>query len=369
VAGHDAPLIFVDRALVNLPDLTEQLIGAGYKVEAVASGDILFDLSRDAMPDLILLTPMLPESGYQVAEELQNHPRLRHIPVVWVIDGAAKTEILTAFQLGAVDCIRAPFEMGELLARVAVHIRLYRQRARQNHLEELNQVKDEILRMVSHDLKNPLGLIIGGTALLREVLSPNPDADRYIKIIEQGADKMRRLINDLLDLALIENHLNLKRQPVQLRDYLASNLEDFTFTAEEKKIKLTFEVPKQSHLVVMLAPQRFSQVIQNLLSNAIKYTEPGGHVSLTYEVHPGQVWIKVSDNGIGIPEKDLPRVFDKFYRVQSAEHLNRTGSGLGMAIVKAIVDQHGGKVWVESTLGEGSVFTVSLPIEEMPLQA
>jgi signal transduction histidine kinase len=230
-------------------------------------------------------------------------------------------------------------------------------------IENLNLLKDQLISTVSHDLKNPIGVIIGMTKLLlsRESLSSNPEKLRsLLESIQCNAERMLHLVNDLLDLSKIEQGMPLQIQPINLMTLLQQQIDSFALLSEQKSIDLQF-FPPPDDLLLPADPSRLEQVVSNLLSNAIKYTPQGGDVILMVVIEADHVTIQIKDTGLGIPAEDLSHIFDKFYRVNTSEHRVVQGTGLGLSIVKAIVEQHGGRIGVESTLGEGSLFSLAFP--------
>ncbi|MFP4322379.1 MAG: response regulator [Anaerolineales bacterium] len=371
----DVPnILIVDDTPANIQLLAGILHKSGYQVRPTTSGAYALEAARSAPPDLILLDVRMPEmDGYEVCTQLKADPALADVPVIFISALDATDDKLRAFDVGGVDYITKPFRSAEVLARVATHLSL-RQRQREiaqlqaeqiSHLQQISQLKDEVLRMVSHDLKNPLGTIMAGSEFLRLLFDQQPalaeKGERYLNYIERGTEKMRRLINDVLDLAAAETDTSLRLEPVSLARYLEVNLEEVALQASEKNITLRLAAPNPD-VTVHLAVNRFEHVLQNLLSNAIKYNEPGGWVELGGAQDGDRAVMWVSDNGIGIPEDALPHIFEKFYRVDRTSHRLQTGTGLGMAIVKAIVTQHHGTVVVESEVGVGSIFTVMIPL-------
>ena len=225
-------------------------------------------------------------------------------------------------------------------------------------------MKNEFIRMATHDLRNPLNIITGYTDLLKDITVPDPQdrhiLDRAIEGVEVSVEKMRTLVTDLLDLIQVEMRTDLTLEPVKLANFLEICLSGFYLMAQAKEVKLTYQ-PPAGDLAIALDANRMERVIDNLVSNAIKYTPAGGEVRVTVGHENGQVLIRVSDTGLGIPAEDLPHLFDAFYRVKLETHWQKEGTGLGLSVVKAVVEQHGGEVAVESELGKGSTFTVKLP--------
>lgn len=227
------------------------------------------------------------------------------------------------------------------------------------HMIELDEMKSRFVSTVSHDLKAPLTAIRGFIDLMGVVGPLNEDQTQFIERMRSVVDSMTHLIADLLDLGRIEAGLGMSLESVDLRDILISGKYDLAMPAQEKNILIEIEVPP-GLCPVQADPFRLQQVVTNLLSNAIKYTPRGGRVWVRAEEQSNHVLVSVQDTGIGIPPADLPHVFDKFYRVEDPQVRDQDGTGLGLAIVKSIVEEHGGRVWAESTLGKGSTFYFTL---------
>ncbi len=227
--------------------------------------------------------------------------------------------------------------------------------------KELEKMKNELLATATHDLKNPLTAISGYSDLLLKIGQLTPQQADFIGRIQTAAKQMFELVQDLLEMARLEMGLELKKALLDGRDMLAEICDEFGGQAATKQQTLTFE-PIAAPLPINVDAGRLRQVLRNLVGNAVKYTPEGGQITVSARVEARTVRMLVRDTGVGIPPDDLPFIFDKFFRVKSAETRDIEGSGLGLAIVKTIVDQHGGQISVESTPGTGSCFTVSLPL-------
>ena len=215
--------------------------------------------------------------------------------------------------------------------------------------------------MVSHDLKNPIGLVMTYSEMIKaQGLIENEKGQRYLERISAGAEKMLNLVTDLLDLARIEEGMALQPELTDVDEFMQSIEEDFKVLAQQKDIFWAYK-PLLEPIRLKLDRDRFGQVMTNLFANAIKYTSSGGEVNISADKQDDSVLIKVADTGRGIPVDDVPHLFEKFYRVQSADNDEFEGTGLGLAISKAIVEQHGGKIWAESTIKKGSTFFVEIP--------
>ncbi len=234
--------------------------------------------------------------------------------------------------------------------------------------KDLERVKNEFLASATHDLKNPLTAIIGYGDLLEKVGPLTPQQANFLGRIKGASRQMLELVQDLLDLARIDMGAELKRELVDLRTLLAGVTDEFRSLAAAKGQTLQVELgPAESW--VSADANRLKQVLRNLVGNAVKYTPVGGRIAVVADQAETMARFYVRDTGLGIPPADLPYIFDKFYRVQSDDRQDIEGSGLGLAIVKAIVEQHNGQIAVESVIGRGTSFAVSLPRAMVPADA
>jgi two-component system, OmpR family, phosphate regulon sensor histidine kinase PhoR len=227
------------------------------------------------------------------------------------------------------------------------------------HLKELDKIKSEFVSIVSHDLRTPLTVIRGYVELLPRA-GPLSDQQReFVARIESSMTSIVALISDLLDIGRIEAGVDWELQPTALATIIASAVQELQPTAALKHHVLTCVVDDLPR--VPGNARRLRQVVDNLVTNALKYTPDGGQIAVTARADGDFVLLQVRDNGLGIALDNQRRIFDKFYRVQSEDTDYVQGSGLGLSIVKAIVEKHHGRVWVESEPGHGSTFTVVLP--------
>jgi len=228
-------------------------------------------------------------------------------------------------------------------------------------LDEADRLRAELISTLAHEMRTPLTSIKGySTALLMDEASFSPETQReFLQIIDEECDTLQDLIHDVLESSNIEaGLLRLEPQPVLLHrmvQYLASDLEHRT-----SKHRCVIDFPPDFP-IVEADPNRVEQVLRNLLDNAVKYCPDGGIVVIRGEAQEGQVIISVADQGVGIAPEHLNRLFEKYFRVKSSMNHHVVGSGLGLPIARAIVEAHGGRIWAESRLGEGSTFTFTLP--------
>jgi len=230
------------------------------------------------------------------------------------------------------------------------------------HLKELDRIKSEFVTTVSHDLRSPLTAILGYVELIERAGSVNDQQREFIRRVRLSVDQMTRLVSDLLDLGRIEAGLDAARETTPISVLARYALDGLRSAAEVKRLEIEPHLPDDLPMV-RGDPFRLRQMIGNLLENAIKYTPNGGRIRIRSGVEGEQVILRISDSGPGIPAADQPYIFDKFYRGSNVPD-ESGGTGLGLSIVKSIVDNHQGRIWVDSQPGQGTTFTVVLPRAE-----
>lgn len=227
------------------------------------------------------------------------------------------------------------------------------------YLKRIDQMKSDFVHAVSHDLRSPLTSILGYVELLDRVGPLNDQQREFVRRVRVSVHNITTLVNDLLDLGRIEGGFEGQKEILRLDGILNYTLDNLNNQILEKKQHIRIELPPN---IPSLRgdPTHLRQMLDNLIGNSIKYTPAGGVIRVSVEVNEGQVILRVSDSGPGIPPADQPHIFEKFYRASNVVD-NVQGSGLGLAIVKSIVDSYEGRIWVESVLGHGTMFTVVLP--------
>ena len=227
--------------------------------------------------------------------------------------------------------------------------------------KELDQVKNEFIATASHDLKNPITSISGFSTLLGVAGPLNEQQKDFVSRILGAAQTMNALVQNMMSLAQMDLEATQKHEPVEMGKLLADMAHEFAAQAQVKEQTLTF-TPLSTLSNINGDPLQLRQLFRNLIGNAIKYSPKGGAVSILAEEKNDHLKIDVQDNGYGIPAADLPFIFNRFYRVRNEVVKDIEGNGLGLAIVKSTIEQHGGQISVESEVGKGSCFTVSLPV-------
>ena len=229
------------------------------------------------------------------------------------------------------------------------------------HFKNLEKVKNEFIATASHDLRNPIASMEGFSRLIEQAGPLNKSQTEFAKRIQNTAESMIELVENMLDLAKMDLGAEPKQEMVNLTHLLSEVADEFQPQAQVKSQLLTL-VKSKSGLTIQGDALQLRQALRNLVSNAIKYTPNGGTITLSTECETNMVKVKVQDTGYGIPLEDLPFIFDRFYRAQHKETMDMQGNGLGLAIVKSIVEQHDGQISVESEVDKGTCFSVSIPL-------
>jgi len=378
-AGQPASILVVDDTPANLQVLAGMLKDRGYKVRPVPSGKLALLAAQHDPPDLILLDINMPEmNGYEVCEHLKADDRLKGIPVIFISALTEPLDKVKAFATGGVDYLTKPFQVEELHARVETHLKL---RRLQIELEETNarlakadRRKNEFLALLAHELRNPLAPIRNALQIMRLTASrerqrPEDEAvQSACAMMERQVGQIVRLVDDLLDVSRISRgKIELRRGRIELASAVHHAVEAIRPQCKSMDHALTVTLPPKP-LFLNADPTRLAQVVGNLLNNACKFTDKGGQIWLTVEVasreceRPEAV-IRVRDNGIGIAADQLPRIFEMFTQLDTSLERSVSGLGIGLTLVRNLVEMHDGTVEVHSAgVGQGSEFVVRLPL-------
>jgi len=388
-----ATILVIDDELGIREGCRRILSRAGHEVVLAATGEEGWRQIQSGRFDLTLIDIMMPDiSGMELLKQaITFDPNL----VCVIITGYATIELaVQAIKEGAYDFIAKPFDSDTLL--LAVQKGLERRRLsleasrlaqieeekralelrtaelerealerRAAELEELDRVKSALTLTVAHELRAPVAAIQSYLRLILDGYIPPEDQREYIARAEKRSSAQLELIGDLLDLAHLQDpDLEIERGPVNPAESLQEVCELMNSQAQEKRIRFMVSIPPSEETPVIQAnPDHIKQLWLNLVSNAIKYTDEGGAVSVTMEIQDEQIVTSVHDTGIGIAPEDVSKIFEEFYRTKAAKEHSQMGTGLGLSLVERIVETYHGYIDVQSKVGEGSTFTVTLPIE------
>ncbi len=340
----------------------------GYEVFTAADGVEALEMMEETKPDLILADIMMPRmDGYTLYDEIRARPEWTPIPFVFLTARSEREDRLRGKELGAEDYVTKPFDAEELV--VVVRSRLERARAIQEAAEaSFEQLKQQIVTVLGHELRTPLTYVTGYTDLaLEDVASLSPvEMEEFLKGIKAGADRLNRLVEDLLLIVQIdsgrarEEFTTLAARHRDLARVLQRAIEPFAEQARKRGVTLHVDAEPELPPVRLCAPF-FSDALGRIIENAIKFSrDQSGRVEIRARGDDSGIRISVRDYGVGIPADQQQLLFARF-RQLNRDQLEQQGVGLGLAIAHELIDIHGGRIEVESTVGEGSIFTVWLP--------
>ena len=368
-------LLLVDDLEENLLALEALLKREDIVCLKARSGDEALELLLVHDVALALVDVQMPGmDGFQLAEFMRGNVNARHVPIIFVTAGSADLQRrFRGYEAGAVDFIQKPIETDILRSKANVFIDLYRQRreilAQRDELEAYadalraaDRRKNDFIAMLGHELRNPIMALRAGLRLLERQSDEKLKADIQARM-EVQAHHLSRLIEDLLDVARIDQgKISLQRERVSLQSVIESAVDTSRPKIEAGAHDLTVALPSQP-LWLEGDFTRLSQVVSNLLTNAAKYTPSEGQIRVSADVVQDEVRIDIADNGVGVPHDMQGRIFDLFTQSKGPDDRSREGLGIGLALVKQLVEMHDGAVELASDgPGRGSCFTLRFPL-------
>ncbi|MDP4115275.1 MAG: hybrid sensor histidine kinase/response regulator, partial [Bacteroidota bacterium] len=398
----------------------------GYNVRVARDGKSALEMIRGAKPDLLISDIIMPQmDGYTLCNIIKQDPDLKDLPVMLLTTLSDPQDVIKGLQCGADNFLTKPYNEPFLLSRIKYTLinreirknqatsdagitivfgggkylinsdkmqiidlllstyenaiikndelvsankellRLHKEISKKNiELERLNDEKNKFLRIAAHDLRNPMSSIVGLASLLQSAKDKLSDDDYELLMgIKNAGEFSLNLLNELLDLSIIESgNLQLNLANYNLIEIINNNLKINKRIANNKRITLDF-TPTIESINIEVDEIKIEQVLNNLISNAIKYSFPNSHILIDVTKELNAVIVCIKDNGNGIPENEIERLFIPFSRTTSQATNGERSTGLGLSIVKKIIEAHSGEVWAESKINEGSKFFFSLPIK------
>lgn len=374
IASLETPplILVVDDEQKNLQVLGNLLSEQGYRIDFAINGEEALDLANNYDPDLILLDVMMPMmDGYEVCDHLKKQENTRDIPVIFITAKHEDEDIIKGFECGSVDYICKPFRSQELLARVNTHLKLVLAqkslKKANKELIELNDKKSEFLGVACHDLKNPLSGIVWHTELLKDSFREGPlsegiveeDDKEILDIIENSAKNMLQIVNNVMDTEFLESgKVRMEFSPVDISFIAQQVLFINKASAKKKNIEIIFEKSEKPYSMVDVS--RIREIMDNLLSNAVKYSPPNKKVFFRVYGDESNSYFEIEDQGPGFTDEDKKHIYGKFARLSARPTGNEISTGLGLSIVKKLIDLHDGNIDLVSTPGNGATFKVTL---------
>ncbi len=371
-----ALILVVDDIEENRDLLARRLEQQHHRVVMAENGIEALDCLRTETFDLVLLDIMMPKiNGYEVLRQIKADESLRHIPVIMVSALDELDSVVRCIEMGADDYLPKPFEPALLKARVGACLDKKRAHDREaslfaqleqnfKRLQELELLRDSLTHMIIHDLRTPLCSVISGMQVVEGMGDLNANQSEAIGIALKGGSTLLEMINGLLDIDKMESG---SMQPdYSLLDagaLVSTAFDQVAQLAAEKGLSLTRKIPDD--LPSFQGDEdTLCRTLVNLVGNAMKFSPDGGKVTVAVglTLDRASLVFSVHDTGQGIPAEAFERIFEKFGQVKSANGGRRASTGLGLTFCKLVVEGHGGRIWVESVPGEGSVFSFTVPI-------
>jgi two-component system sensor histidine kinase/response regulator len=366
----DYKILIVDDVVSNVLLLKILLTNEKFQVCTASNGNMCIEMAKSEHPDLILLDVMMPDlNGFDTAVILKKDPETLDIPIIFLTALNNPNDLVKGFQVGANDFLTKPFNKEELVMRVMHQIQLVAAKRiiiKQN--EELKRTisnRDKMYSVIAHDLRSPMASIRMVLNLAVNVVSPETVGDEIFGLLDK-ANRESEETHDLLDNLLKwtksqTGRLNVVYQDIDLDDIVPGVVDIFSMIAEMKKIDLKY-LPAAEKLTVHGDNDMIKTIIRNLLSNAIKFTPEGKGVEVFYTREGDFARISVRDHGVGIDPERVGSIFhtgETTYGTGGEE-----GSGLGLQLCQDFARKNGGDAQVESTLGEGSTFSFTIPLKK-----
>jgi two-component system sensor histidine kinase/response regulator len=378
-SAGSAPLILVaDDVDANVELLVDQLETLGFRTVVARNAPDAVTACFEHRPDLVILDVSMPagelgvpdrDAGFEVCRRLKRDPRSARIPVIFVTARGDTTDRVKAIEAGGDDFLTKPHHRLVLNARVRALLKLKGAtdalEESLKRLRELQKVRDDLMKMIVHDLKTPLTSVLATLEMMRDgdfgsVTEPQA---RALSDAEGKAEDLLALIEDLLEVARIEEQtITLQPEPIAPAALLAEIVYDWGLRFQQEGASATADAADDAP-VFRADKVLVKRVLSNLVQNAITHSAGPVHLTLTARSDPNGILLTVGDNGPGIPEEYQELIFRKFERVRSANAPRVRSSGLGLTFCRLAIEAHGGRIWVKSTGGEGSTFYVQLPVE------
>lgn len=339
----------------------------GYQVLSACSGSEALALLEQTRPDLIISDIMMPGmDGYEFYQRVRRDPELLTVPFIFLSAKGEREDVRFGKRLGVDEYLTKPLEPEDLLIAVEAKLRRLKE-IKAGSRQEVERLKDIILRVLSHEIRTPLTVIKAAVELLvkSKIHLYDEEEQDLLSLASKGGERLEALVTDVLTVVNIEageakNLLEAEKQEVDLSLCIENAVAGCEGEAASRGVTIRVDVPKGLPAVTG-HPGQLTDVLKKLLDNALKFSpQTGGQVRIRARDEDGWVKISVKDKGIGIPTAEIPRIFELFYQVDRHKY-EQQGIGVGLAIARELVEMHGGSIEVESEVGKGSTFTVVLP--------
>jgi two-component system sensor histidine kinase/response regulator len=353
-------VLVVDDQPANIQVVGSVLGKLGYEIVPAADGPSALKRIALRLPDLILLDVIMPGmSGFEVCRQIRENPAWKDIPVIFVSAADDKDLVVRAFNEGGVDYVTKPFNHAELLSRVRTHLML---KSARDQLYQLAEDKDELMGILAHDLKNHLSGMQLSAQLLKDRINTAADAKtvRLVDNMHRSTGQLLSFVKEFLANAAVEHGTELGRQRLNLAEAIREAVQEYQEAAARKNLRLNIFLP-ESDAVIYGDRTALNQVLDNLISNAVKFSFPDKEINITVQAVDECLECTIQDQGPGFTPEDKQKMFRRYGRLSARPTGGEPSTGLGLSIVKKLVQEMGGEVACESQAGKGATFTLRLP--------
>ena len=355
-------VLIVEDELLNI-EIYKELLEEKYHLTVAETGEKCIDIMETKPPDIVLLDVMLPDiSGIDLCRQFKNDHSLRHIPVVIVTTLDSPEDKIKALEAGANDYLTKPVDRTELFLKVQNHLTILEQ---YRLIKEQNEEIGRYVSVIVHDLKNPLAIIMGYIEMLKDLVG-NDTHKQYLTKVGRSAQKMLDSISAILDVQKIyRSSFNIKLEKFDLNRRIKEISAEWKILAGQKHIGLNLVLDANISLVNGDS-RKFKDILENLVSNAVKYSPPDTTVTITTKrIANTFAKITIRDEGLGLSEEDKVKVFHEYQKLSAAPTGGETSTGLGLSIVRRMVDLMGGEVGVDSEgKNKGAAFWFTLRLAD-----
>jgi signal transduction histidine kinase len=349
-------ILIVDDNPAN-NEIVQEILSDDYRLRMAATGEQALNIAADFRPDLILLDIMMPGmNGYEVCRRLRADPNLVYTKIILVSAKALTAERLEGYQAGADDYIVKPFDQDEFLAKVKVYLRL-------KNIEEIDRLRRNFTTTVTHEMRTPMAVIRGTISnALDEVYGKiKPELRKQLETAMENIDRLARIITNFFEISRIEaGRTELRRVSFDLKDMVLEVVDELKPKAAARQIKLQVDACPEK-LLISADREKLAVALTHLVENAVKFIGERGTINIRLNNVAGKATVDVEDDGPGIPQNDMERIFDRFFQVEKQVGPGEHGTGLGLAVARGLIKLHGGRIWVRNKPQGGSIFSFEIP--------
>lgn len=353
-------ILIIDDNLVNLLLASKVLESDGYITSTAESGKEGIELLESHGASLILLDIMMPEmDGFEVCRKIKDVEKWKEIPIIFLTANSQTEDLVSGFNAGGVDYITKPFRAEELLVRVKTHLEVAESRRK---ILEMNKTRDNLYSIIAHDIRSPLSGILQTIDAIEQGYF-DPCSEDFKEIIHQLRIRTfdtSVLLNSLLQWTKLQGQsIEIQPKETNINKLIANCIQLLEPIATNKNITISAGITNEEF--AWCDEVSIQTVFRNIISNAIKFTPNNGSITILSSEKNNMLAVSIKDTGVGMTEETIQKIFEKEEHFSTCGTDNEQGTGLGLIMVKDFVKKNNGKITVQSTLGEGSTFTVSIP--------